>query len=246
MRLAFSGSASVGKSTLHKFFRQRWPMYVCPSKTYREIITENGLEHSSKTTEETQLKILDWMMQESKRYDKDSYVVYDRCVWDNLAYTLHGNSKGQISDEVTAATISLAREAMRDLDIIFWIPFNEQIQVEDDGMRDTNLEYIKEVDNIFKDLYNHYMNNLEQDLFYPKEDCPAVIPIDENFLSLDDRLYYVSEFVDSNGDLVITENSVLDPENMELMEDMLQEQLNMQEEDKKILDIKNQNDRFNS
>jgi predicted ATPase len=85
MRLAISGTACVGKSTLLKAFLQRWPMYGTPLKTYRDVITENDLEHSSKTTEETQLLILDWMMTTQEKFKKEDNIIFDRCSWDNLA-----------------------------------------------------------------------------------------------------------------------------------------------------------------
>lgn len=241
MRLAFSGSANVGKSTLFEAFLRRWPMYSTPIKTYRDVIKENNLQHSSNSNEETQLMILNWMMEEQTKFPQGSKVVYDRCPWDNLAYTLHGNSKGKISDEVAAASISFVKESMKGLDIIFWLPFNNKIKVVDDGLRDANLDYIKEVDQIFSDLYHQYSDNLEQNLFYPAEDCPAIIPIDESWLTVDDRLFFVSQFIDKNGELIETEpgGSILDPQNAELMENMLEEQFKMQGEDEKILKILN-------
>ncbi len=224
MRLVFSGCANVGKSTLLKAFLRRWPMYRTPQKTYRDVIKDLSLEHSSKTSEETQLAILDFMMKEHEKYPKGSKTVFDRGVWDNLAYTLQGNSGGLISDEVCAATISLVRESLKNVDIIFWLPYNPNIRIVNDGLRDTDLEFIKETDKIFSDLFHQYMENLESEIFYPAQDCPAIIKIDEQFLGLDDRIAFIAEFLDPNGDLIETENSILDPANVDLLEQMMQDQ----------------------
>ena len=224
MRIAFSGTANVGKTTLLKAFLNRWSMYTTPTKTYRDIIKEHGLKHSSAGSEETQLVILDWMMVEQKKYTKDSKIIYDRCPWDNLAYTLQGNAAGQISDEVTAAIISFVRESMKDLDIIFWLKYNPAIKVVNDGFREADIDYIKQTDQIFKDLFHQYMENLESDVFYPKEDCPAIIAIDDNFSTVDDRLMFIGEFLDYKGDLIETESSILDPSNEKVLGDMLKEQ----------------------
>ena len=62
MRIAISGTQNSGKSTLVRAFLQKWPMFGTPVKTYRDVIEEHSLEHSSNTNEETQLLILDWMM----------------------------------------------------------------------------------------------------------------------------------------------------------------------------------------
>lgn len=203
-------------------FVRKWPMYSTPSKTYRDIIKEKNLQHSSKTSAETQLAILDYLMLEQDKYPKKSNVIFDRCPWDNLAYTLQGNEDGLISDEVAAATISLVRESLKGLDIIFWIPFDPDIRVVDDGLRDANIEYIKNTDKIFKDLFHQYCENLESDIFYPKKDCPAIIMMEGK--SSDDRLLFIGEFIDYKGDLIETETSILDPANVDLLEQMIKEQ----------------------
>lgn len=222
MRISFSGSANVGKSTLLYHFLRRWPMYGTPEKTYREVISNEKLEHSSNTNEVTQVSILNWMMEEQEKYPKGTKVAYDRCTWDNLAYTLHANSKDKISDDVTGVVIPLVKESMKNIDIVFWIPFNDQIKVVNDGLRDANIEYIKEVDAIFEDLYKQYSDDLEGDVFYPKEDCPAIIKVEG--LTIDDRLNYIGEFLDHSGELIETESSILDPKNLDLLEQMIKDQ----------------------
>ncbi len=222
MRIAFSGAANTGKTTLVEAFRRRWSMYSYPKKTYRDIIKENNLNHSSKTSEETQLLILDWMMKEQEKYPKGSKVVYDRCPWDNLAYTLQGNANGIISDAVAAASISLVRESMKQLDIIFWIKRDENIIIKDDGMRDVNREFIEQTEEIFQDLYHQYTENSESDIFYPKDDCPAIIQVEGS--TVDDRLAFIGEFIDYKGDLIETTDSILSAENLKLMEQLLTDQ----------------------
>lgn len=237
MRIAVSGAACTGKSTLINAFKKRWPMFSSPSKTYRDIIKEKNLSHSSNSNEETQLTILDWMMSELKNYPKGSKVIYDRCPWDNLAYCLQGNGNGKVSDEITAATISFVKESMKDIDIIFWIKQNPEIKIVADEFRDDNEDYIKQTDQIFQELFNQYMENLEVDVFYPKEDCPAIICIDESFLTVDDRLMFIGEFIDYKGDLIEDENSILDPSNVQMLEEILGAQKKEQGEELKLKDI---------
>jgi predicted ATPase len=208
-------------------------MYVTPSKTYRDVIRENNLSHSSKTSGETQLVILNWMMEEQKKYPKGKHVVYDRCPYDNLAYTLQGNALGLISDEIAAATISFVREAMRELDIIFWIKHNPSIKIVDDGLRDANPEYILQTEQVFSDLFHQYMENLESDVFFPKEDCPAIVAIDENFATIDDRLMFIGEFLDHTGNL-IEDTSILNPENMDVLEQLVKDQEREKENEERI------------
>lgn len=124
MRAAVMGTASTGKSTLVKAFLKKWPMYKTTAKTYRDILTDNNLQHSSNTTVETQLLILDWMTRTLDENVDEKHVVYDRCPLDNLVYTLHANERNIISDEVTAATIDIVKASLKKLDIIFWIKYD--------------------------------------------------------------------------------------------------------------------------
>ena len=78
MRIAISGTACQGKSTLIKDFKEKWPSYKSPDKTYRDIITEQNLEHSSTTNKETQMAILDFMIDELQKTSKGDKVIFDR------------------------------------------------------------------------------------------------------------------------------------------------------------------------
>ena len=50
MRIAFSGTGNSGKTTLVKSFLYNWKTYSTPDKTYRDLIEEEDLLHSSQTT----------------------------------------------------------------------------------------------------------------------------------------------------------------------------------------------------
>lgn len=222
MRIAIVGTANTGKSTLVKAILKKWPMYKTTAKTYRDVLTENNLEHSSKTNAETQLLILDWMTQTLEENKDEKYVVYDRCPLDNLAYSLHAAEKDLISEEVLGITVDIVRRSLKNLDIIFWLKYDPAIKIVDDGTRDTNLDYIKEIDDIFTGLYEQYSDHLENTPFFIAEDCPAIIPVD--MTNLDDRIAWIGEFLDQKGDLIETGESVLDPKNLEMMEQMLKDQ----------------------
>ena len=47
MRIAFSGTGNSGKTTLLKSFLYTWKNYSTPEKTYRDVIEEKDLQHSS-------------------------------------------------------------------------------------------------------------------------------------------------------------------------------------------------------
>ena len=54
MRIAFSGTGNSGKSTMVKSFLHTWQQYETPEKTYRDILEEENLTHSTETSIETQ------------------------------------------------------------------------------------------------------------------------------------------------------------------------------------------------
>jgi hypothetical protein len=89
-------------------------------------------------------------------------------------------------------------------------------------MRDTDLAFIKATDQIFGDLFHQYCENLESDIFFPAEDSPAIVIVDGK--TVDDRLWFIGEFIDYKGDLIETTDSILDPSNVDLLEKMLGEQ----------------------
>jgi GTPase SAR1 family protein len=43
MKIAISGTANSGKTTLLKDFLNTWPNYVTPIKTYRDLLKERNL-----------------------------------------------------------------------------------------------------------------------------------------------------------------------------------------------------------
>lgn len=235
MRIAISGTSNSGKTTLINAFLRRWPMYGTPMKSYRELINEHELNHSSKTSEETQLLILDSMMKVQEQYKSSDNVILDRCTWDNLAYTLVANSYDQVSDEVTAASISFVKESMKNIDIIFWLGYDSDIKILDNGVRDSNLDYIKEVNGVFAQLYEHYNDNLESDIFYPKEDCPAIIPVEGK--TVDDRLFYISQFIDEKGELIEPDSNLFSEENLQILEQMLTDQTKAKSDDQEVIKL---------
>lgn len=236
MRIAFSGTANTGKTTLIKNFREVWPNYITPEKTYRDIIVEEELQHSSKTTQDTQWRILNFMIDQLQSYDKQSKVVYDRCTLDNLAYTLWAYDKGVdgFTKEYVDKCITLTRESMRHLDIIFLLEYDNKIKIQDDGLRDTDVTYIQEIDNIFKALFAQYEQNYDSDIFFPKNDSPGLIVLPSNPQR---RIDIISEYLNTDGDLYGDEHSLFNPEHLDDLEALVAQQkraLEQEEQEKEL------------
>lgn len=203
MRVAISGSACQGKSTLIKDFLVEWPFFGKESSTYRELITEAKLPHSKNATAEGQWKILNYMVDELQKYSANDNVIFDRCPIDNLVYSLwcFENNVGGIDKEFIDKCIPVVRESLRHLDIIFFLPITKvsPVQIEDDGMRESDPIYIKEIDIIFKAMNIQYRLGLGKTPFFPAEDCPAIIEI---FGNRRERIELIKMYIDQKGECI--------------------------------------------
>jgi GTPase SAR1 family protein len=178
MRIAVIGTACVGKSTFINDFLENWKdVYKTPESSYRDIITDSKLPHSKSTTKETQQAILNNMIEQHMKYGKNDRVIFDRCPIDNLIYSLHSYDTGvtDIDDKFIEESIPLVKESMRFLDLLLYIPWDENVMIKEDGFRETDRRYIEEIDNLFKQVeaYSHQ----DGSIFFHDDDKPAVIRI---------------------------------------------------------------------
>jgi len=223
MRIAFSGTANTGKTTLVKNFLAVWPQYTTPVKTYRDVIKEKNLSHSNQATKEGQEEILNFMIDQLQQYDNKSKVIFDRCPLDNLAYSLWAYDKGiEGFDKVFIdKCIAITKESLRHIDIIFMLSYDDTIKIVSDGVRHSDVNYIKEVNNIFTALYEQYYQNPEADIFFPKHDSPGVIQLPS---SPQKRIDIISEYVDPSGELYGDEHSLFNPEKLDELESLVKQQ----------------------
>lgn len=207
MRLAISGTAAQGKTTLLDSFLKHWDMYETPKDTYRSMIKKS--KHSKKTNKDTQWDILNHMIDQLEKYSKDDFVIFDRCPLDNLVYTLwsYHKNNSDIDELFVEKCIPIVRESMKLLDIIFIIPITNVTtdKIEDNGVRETDSEYISEIDNFFKALYKNWYN--DDPRFFPKEDRAALIEI---FGSTDERIKMLEFYVDKNGKMFGEDDTLVD------------------------------------
>jgi len=215
MRIAISGTACQGKTTLIKDFLEQWSEYKTPKKTYRDIIKENNLDHSSNTNKKTQWDILNFQIEELGKYRRDDKVIFDRCPLDNLVYSIWAAEQddNDIDDAFVEKCIPLVRESFRNLDIIFFTPITKvaPVVLEEDGVRDTKI--IDEIDNLFKAIHRDVEQN-PKTTFFVSDDKPAIIEV---FGSRRERIEIVKLYLDGEGDYVEPGN-IIDEETLEEFE----------------------------
>ena len=226
MRIAISGTANIGKTTLIQDFLKTWPNYKTPSQTYREALKAGNYPHSKKCTKDGQWAILNHMIDEMQKYTSKDHVIFDRCPLDNLIYSLWSNSKNatDVDDEFVNKCINVVRESMKFLDIIFFIPITKasQVKIEENGMREIDPEYISEIDNLFKAIIRHYTHGLTVDKFFPKDDSPGIIEIYGN---REERIALMNQYLNVDGDIIgEAGDTVLNPHTINQLEQLLKDQ----------------------
>ena len=177
MKIAIIGTQCVGKSTYIKDFLKKWLMYKTPEKSYREMLKEKNLPHSTNATEESQIAILNFLIDQVTEYSKEENVILDRSVLDCLAYSSWLNLKGRLSDKLLDQQRILVRESLRLYDILFFLPITKvsPVDIKDDGFRDVDPIFREEIDFIFKAFQETYHKG--DGRIFPKDDSPAVIEI---------------------------------------------------------------------
>ena len=211
MRICVSGTSGQGKTTFINDFLEEWPIYKTPKKTYRDLLKRT---HSKKTTKDIQWKILNSMIDELQSHASDEYIIYDRGPLDNIAYSIWANSMntGKISDDFVNKCISLVKQSMSFIDIIFLTPITRFDSSEYDTKRHqkrvksglTDDTYRQDIDNIFKALKRDWDVN-EHSKFFDPRDKPAFIEI---FGEPIERLQMAKLYLDADGDMLGGENSM--------------------------------------
>lgn len=226
MRIAISGTSNQGKTTLINDFLKNWPQYKTESKTYRDLLKEQNLPHSKNATKDSQWKILNLMVDELQKYKKDDKVLFDRCPLDNLVYSLWCCEKkvGKIDEKFITKCIPIVKESFRLLDIIFFLPITKvaPVKIEENGTRETDQVYIKEIDALFKSLHRQYREALGRTPFFPADDTPGIIEI---FGTPPERIEMIKFYLDVDGDLiggdVSSPDNLFNPQNIDEMEKLL-------------------------
>lgn len=226
MKICVCGTQCVGKSTFINDFLQKWPMYKKPGKSYRDYIEERNIKINQEGDLEGQKAIQEILIQQLEDTKDNEFVIYDRGPLDNLVYSIWHNAKGLggVDDLFIERSLLKTKAAIEMYDIIFFIPLSEKydIPIVADKQRDIDPQYRKEIDYLFKAIMETY-HLPENNTFFPKEQCPAVIEI---FGTPQERVTIASFYVNSDGKAFGDSDSLLN---------------NMSEEDQEIVkDFTNQ------
>lgn len=231
MRIAVSGTACQGKTTFINDFKKEWPMYTVVDSSYRQIIIDG--KHSKNATKDNQWKILNCLIDDLQKYSqKGNKVIFDRCPLDNIVYTIWNNDKNkeEFDDKFVEKCIPLVRESLRLLDIIFFVPITKvaPVKIEQKNTRETDNNFIKEIDFLFKGIV-HQVVKTGVSSFFPKDDSPGIIEI---FGKPEERIQLARYYLNAEGDLIGEENSIINTLDEQTIEQLLNDQRKAHREEK--------------
>ncbi len=160
MRIAISGSHSLGKSTVVNDWVAQFPGFTREEEPFRALALHGPYEilfrdASTKLHNGIQLYYNISRIHRYARFTDD--VIFDRAPVDYLAYSQYTANKRttDIDDAFVASMVPAVRESLDHLDLLAFVPKSAAwpVEMEADGVRPIDHEYRDEVDAIFKQIY---------------------------------------------------------------------------------------------
>ena len=161
MRLAISGTHSMGKTTLLADCLRAFPDYTTEPEAYRSLRAFNPALHIGLGREADKHAM--WILQgdlmgKLLRHKKGDKVFFDRGPLDMLAYSLYAKEEGEtdLDDGFLQSLREIGAIYCREfLEAILFIPIRDDyvIEFKNDGVRPTDDGYRERVDAHFKEIY---------------------------------------------------------------------------------------------
>lgn len=145
-RIIFTGAQGTGKTTILNEFKNREMNVI--TEVVRNLakegvkINEMGDEKGQKKIFSTYEKLL------SERVD----YISDRGLIDVLAYSMHLNKKGLVSDKLVETQFKALKKFVKNNSDVIYCYFPIEFDVVDDGVRSIDEEFRKEIDNNIKEI----------------------------------------------------------------------------------------------
>ena len=160
MRIAVTGSHSLGKSTLVNDWVTRHPNFTREEEPYRALALYGPYEILFRD-ESTRLHNgiqLYYNISRVNRYAVPADdVIFDRAPVDYLAYSQYTADTGctDIDDAFVESMVPAVTESLDRLDILAFVPKSDAwpVEMEEDGIRPVDHGYRDAVDAIFKQIY---------------------------------------------------------------------------------------------
>jgi hypothetical protein len=160
MRIAISGSHSLGKSTVVNDWVASHSGYTREEEPYRALSLHGPYEilfRDASTRLHNGIQLYYNISRVHRYASGTDNVIFDRAPVDYLAYSQYTADCGttDIDDAFVQSMVPAVRESLDHLDILAFVPCSEQwpVAMEEDGIRPVDHSYRDEVDAIFKQIY---------------------------------------------------------------------------------------------
>ena len=196
MRIAVSGSHSLGKSTVVNDWMAQHPGFLREEEPYRALGLYGPYEilfRDASTKLHNGIQLF-YNISRIHRYGNFADdVIFDRAPVDYLAYSQYTANQGStdIDDAFVESMVPAVRESLDHLDILAFVPRSEDwpVAMEDDGIRPVDYAYRDEVDAIFKEIYREGRFQV-----FPEKNSPLLVELGG---SRETRLSQLQEAIDA-------------------------------------------------
>ena len=196
MRIAVSGSHSLGKSTIVNDWMAQHPGFLREEEPFRALGLYGPYEilfRDASTKLHNGIQLF-YNISRIHRYENFADdVIFDRAPVDYLAYSQYTANQGStdIDDAFVESMVPAVRESLDHLDILAFVPRSEDwpVTMEDDGIRPVDYAYRDEVDAIFKQIYREGRFQV-----FPEKNSPFLVELGG---SRETRLSQLQEAIDA-------------------------------------------------
>ena len=146
-KILLCGASGVGKTTVLNKFKEEG--FDVVTEVVRTLVKEKGIKINEMGDEEGQRMIFDAVSESIKK----DYIVADRCWVDVIAYTAWSVNQGKISKSILMPFIEFFVNSMTyQENKVLFVYFPIEFPVTDDGVRSTDEEYRKSIDDYIKGI----------------------------------------------------------------------------------------------
>lgn len=160
MRIAVSGSHSLGKSTVVNDWVAANPHFIREEEPYRALGLYGPYEilfRDQSTRLHNGIQLYYNVSRVNRYASVDDDVIFDRAPVDYLAYSQYTADSGctDIDDEFVSSMVPAVIESLGRIDILAFVPKSDEwpVSMEEDGIRPVEHGYRDAVDAVFKDIY---------------------------------------------------------------------------------------------
>ena len=155
MRITISGAQSTGKTTLANDLAEAIPNARVEPEPFRVLRERLGLVSGlDSMTPEQEFELILHNQRRLGALRAGETVVFDRCALDALAHAMVAHVQGNpaFTSEWMARLAEETKKAMHPVDVIIFVPCEEGMLIEADGVRSTDLAYRDSVNEAMQEL----------------------------------------------------------------------------------------------